>query len=268
MSAFSDYAGLPGANWSTIKHLRRSPAHYRYVLDHGDGDSTSRLIGRALHAAVLQPDVYDAAYPVYDGDRRGKAWTDFQAAHADAAILRRVEADQIAAQVEALHAHPVAGPILATATTTEHAMQWTDPATGIACKGLLDLAGPGGIYDLKGGPSLDIFERWLIREGYHLQLAFYWRGWEALTGERPACHLIGVEAKAPHDVGVFALDEALLTIADREIEGLLLLLAECRASDRWPGRYPTLQPVVAPDWMLTGDIAIPEEGFEEEGHEL
>lgn len=263
MSAFLDYCALDGVNWSRLKHLRRSPLHYRHVLDQGSEDTTSRLVGRALHASALQPDVYAAEYVVYDGDRRGKAWTDFQAAHPNASILRRPEADQVAAQVAALHAHAVAGPMLATATHREHAVTWTDEATGIACKGLVDLGGPEWIADLKGGPSLDLFERWIVREGYHLQIAWYRRGWLAMAGERPTCSVIGVEAKAPHDVGVFALDEALLTIADRELDRLLLTLAECRESGRWPGRYPDTQQVEAPSWMLDPENMLPTEGFGE-----
>ena len=263
MSAFIDYVDLPGVNWSRLKHLRRSPLHYRHVLDQGSEDTTSRLVGRALHASALQPDVYAAEYIVYDGDRRGKAWTDFQAAHPNASILRRPEADQVAAQVAALHAHAVAGPMLATATHREHAVTWTDEATGIACKGLVDLGGPEWIADLKGGPRLDLFERWVVREEYHLQLAWYRRGWRAMTGRAPTCMLIGVERDAPHDVGGFMLDEALLTIADRELDRLLVLLAECRESGRWPGRYPEPHTVAAPDWMIEpSDIEIPE-GIEE-----
>lgn len=250
---FSDYVRLEGANWSTIKHLLRSPRHYRHAIDHGDTDTTSRLIGRALHAAALQPDVFEADYVTYPGDRRGKVWTDFQADNADRTILREVETDAVAAQVAALHAHPVAGPMLATSTHREHALQWVDPATGIACKGLVDLGGPFGIADLKGGPGLDLFERWLIREGYHLQLAFYRRGWAATFGEVPACYLIGVERNAPHDVGVFELDDTLLTIADREIDRLLSTLAACRESDFWPGRYPAAHTVHAPTWMIDPD---------------
>ena len=251
---FADYAGLPGVNWSTLKHMLQSPRHYRHALSRGADDTTSRLVGRALHACALQPELYSLDYIVWTGgDRRGKAWTDFQAEHAGSTILRQVESDAVDAQVIALQSHPVAGPMLATSTHREHALQWVDPATGIACKGLVDLGGPFGIADLKGGPSLDLFERWLIREGYHLQLAFYRRGWAATFGEVPACHLIGVERNAPHDVGVFELDDTLLTIADREIDRLLRTLAACRESDTWPGRYPAAHTVHAPTWMIDPD---------------
>ena len=262
MSAFLDYCALDGVNWSRLKHLRRSPLHYRHVLDQGSEDTTSRLTGRALHTAVMEPHDFDERYPVFDGDRRGPAWKEFQAAHPGAEILRRVEADAVQAQAAAVRAHPAAGPMLESATHREHALRWTDPVTGIECKGLLDLVGDGWIADLKGTGDLALFERLAIRDGYHLQLAWYRWGWSVAHGcPPPRALLLPVEVKSPHDVAVYELSPTLLDIATREIRGLLDMLHRCRTLDVWPGRYELPEVMEAPAWMIP-DLEIPDEGLE------
>ncbi len=253
MTPFEAYLSLEGVNWSTLKHLwKGSPLHYRHILQEQEADTTSRLAGRALHTLALEgPDAFAERYAVWEGDRRGKAWTDFRDAH-PGEILRAVERDLIQAQATAVLRHPEALALL-TDSLTESAITWTDPDTGIACKGLVDVRGLAHHADLKGTGALHLFERLAIRDGYHMQAAWYRRGERISTGRDVACHLIAVEAKAPHDVGVFRLSDALLDHADRELTGLLRTLRACLDADRWPGRYPEVAPMELPDWMIDPD---------------
>lgn len=268
MTPFGAYAGIPGVNWSTLKHLwRGSPHHYRHALQEQEADTTSRLSGRALHTLVLEgADAFADRYAVWDNDRRGKAWTDFRNAH-PGEILRRVEHDLIHAQADAVLRHPEALALLtAEGVQTESTITWTDPETGIGCKGLVDVRGLAHHADLKGAGPLHLFERLAVRDGYHLQAAYYRRGERIATGRDVACHLIAVEAKAPHDVGVFRLSEALLDHADRELTALLRTLRACLDADRWPGRFPEVAAMELPDWMVldqTSDLDIPAEGLED-----
>lgn len=253
MSPFEAYVDLDGVNWSTLKHLwRGSPLHYRHALEQQDADTTSRLSGRALHTLVLEgPVAFADRYAVFEGDRRGNAWKDFQAAH-PGEILRAVERDAVLAQADAVLRHPEVLALL-TDALTESAITWTDPDTGIACKGLVDARGLAHHADLKGTGALHLFERLAIRDGYHLQAAWYRRGERITTGRDVVPHLIAVEAKAPHDVGVFRLSDALLDHADRELTGLLRTLRACLDAERWPGRFPEVVPMELPDWMLDPD---------------
>lgn len=249
MSSYAAYERLSGVRWSHLKHLLRSPRHYRHALDEGDTDTTSRLVGRALHTLVLEPDQYTATYAVWPGNRQGKAWDTFAEANAGRCILRLVEHDLIRAQSAAVWSHPAAADLILSGAH-EQAITWVDPDTGLTCKALLDVHGPDGIADLKGTGALDVFERIAVRNSYHHQLAWYRWGLSVLTGERVPARLIAVEVKPPHDVGVFELSPTLLDIAEREVRALLPILAECERTNTWPGRYP--EPVVmeAPDWMI------------------
>lgn len=258
---FDQYRAIDAVNWSSLKHLQRSPLHYRHVKDHGDGESTSRMMGRALHALVLQPD--EDLITVFDGTRRGAAWEAFKAANVGKTIVKPDELRLVEAQADAVLSHEIAASLFrGGGITTETPIVWTDEATGLRCKGLPDAAGRGFVADLKGGPALPEFERLAFRMGYHLQIAFYRRGIAALTGEAPDCFVVAVESTAPHDVGVYAVSQTLLALADRDLSAMLATLKNCMDEDRWPGRYPGMVPMDAPGWMLD-EIEIPDGGIVE-----
>jgi hypothetical protein len=242
-----NYLAIRAINWSTLKHMRVSPRHYLHALTAPHADTTSRAMGRALHTLVLEPQKFDAAYVVFDGDRRGNAWKDFQALHEGKTILRAVEYDTVRRQADA--ARPLLPP-----GEVEQVLRWTDPATGLQCKGIADHVGAGGLIDLKGTGRLDMFERLAVRDGFAHQLAFYRR---ALNDGKPGgdmpCRLLSVETLAPHDVALLTLSPTLLDWADRELSALLARVAACQDSGIWPGRYPDGGTLELPVWM-SGDI--------------
>jgi len=136
---------------------------------------------------------------------------------------------------------------------------WIDPETGELCKCRPDWTSPagGGVILVDGKTCQDAspegFGRAIWNMDYHLQAAWYRRGERIATGRDVACYLIAVEAKAPHDVGVFRLSDALLDHADRELTGLLRTLRACLDADRWPGRFPEVASMELPDWMIDPD---------------
>jgi hypothetical protein len=253
---FAAYVAEPGVNWSTLKHLRTSPLAYRHALTAPNEDTVSRLKGRVLHTLVLEPETFGDLYGVWDGKRRGtndyKAFEEHHKA-LGRAVIKENELDLVRAQAAAVRAHPAAMRVLEG--QHEVAMTWADSATGIACKGLADSLSPDWLADLKGCGGLALFERLAIRDGYHLQLAWYLRGARA-RGLDPRPCLVGVETKAPHDVGVFLLSDALLAEAERELSALVARLVECRERDEWPGAYPEPVEMALPAWMLSDEIEI------------
>jgi hypothetical protein len=71
---YDDYNAIPAVNWSTLKELRKSPLHYKYALDFSQKETPSLLLGRAVHAAILEPENWLGAFAVRpEGiDRRTK----------------------------------------------------------------------------------------------------------------------------------------------------------------------------------------------------
>lgn len=243
---FLAYRALPGLNWSMLKHLvLGSPLHYRHALDSPDDNTTGRLIGRAVHALVLEG---REDFAVWDGDRRGKAWQEYRDAHAGVDILRATEAATVRAMAEAVLRHPHA--VAALEGQREVSLTWE--RGGRACKGRLDCLTADGVTDLKSTGPLRMAARTAWASGYVHQLAWYRYG-----ADVDGAYIVGVEAKAPHDVGVWEIDPVALSVADRQIDEALEVLARCEASGVWPGVMPDVEEMTMPAW------ADPASGMEE-----
>lgn len=248
---YADYARISRVNWSTLKHMAfGSPLHYLHAIQEPSPDTTARAMGRLLHALVLRPADVSSEFVAFDGERRGKVWTDFRDAHADRTILRASEWESVQAQADAVRAR------WDVPESTEVFLPWTDPDTGVECKGMADAIGGGILTDLKGTGPLDLAERTLWRSGYVHQLAMY----RLMAGGGLRAQIVAVETAAPHDVAIFEIDDVALSIAEREVRAALRRVAECRASNVWPGRYPEVSVVGAPGWLdVDVDVEVSDE---------
>ena len=240
---FPEYRAVKALNWSMLKHLvLGSPLAYRHALTATDHDTTGRLIGRAVHALVLE-DRED--FLVWDAKRTGGDWLDFKAEHAGQDILRASEVDTVRAMAAAVAAHPRA--VEALAGQREASRTWE--RGGRLCKGRLDVLGPDYVTDLKTCGPLPVLGRTAWSSGYVHQLAWYRHG----AGVERA-YIVGVEARAPHDVGVWEVDRGALDAAGREIDAALARLAECEAADVWPGAMPDAGVMGMPAWVGGDDV--------------
>jgi hypothetical protein len=140
----------------------------------------------------------------------------------------------------------------------EITVTWTDEVTGLPCKGRLDLWVDAeaiiDVIDLKTWPSTDprIVLRQIVSQQVHLQLAHYRAAVRAVVGDDVPirCAVMVVEDAAPHDVGVYPLDEALLLLGDEARRAALITWADAVKRDSFPGRSPKLRTIEAPGWMV------------------
>lgn len=265
---WAEYFAMDAVNWSSLKNMDDSPLHYKYALDHPRADTAQTALGRYVHAAVLDPASILTDFAIWEeGDRRGNAWKEFAAANASKTIFKRSEVDEMAPIIAALRV--AMRPYLTSTAQMERILTWTDEATGIRCKCRPDLFDPASrlVLDLKTTRSVDIrrFGHDVARYQYHGQVAHYSAGITAALGWTPEQHiLIAVESAPPHDVATFPLDADTLRTGAEKVAALLAQLAECRATNTWPGRYPIpipLGPANLPPWIFGGGI--PEFAFEE-----
>jgi hypothetical protein len=251
MSPIDVYMSTPGLNWSLLKHMKTSALHFRHAEEHPEDDTPRLGIGRAIHTAILQPERLKLDYAVFSGARRaGKAWDAFESENADKTILRRDEWAMVESLAERVRKDDVAQEWLGRGKAMiERPIAWTDAATGLACKGRPD-AVHSAIIDVKSTSTIDerMFRSLATRMGYFNQLAFYRRGYRALTKMNLPCAILAVEVDPPHDIGVFVIDDDSLRVADEEIARLLAKVVECRKSGKWPGRYDKAQALVMPDY--------------------
>ena len=254
VSRFEEYRKLPAMNFSTLKHGAKSMLALKYAIDNPDAagaDTTSRMVLRAIHALMLEPDTFDRDFVIWEGsDRRGSKWTEFKAEHANRTIIKLSEREAALGIRDAIAAHPVASELLRGAKT-EHTIRWTDPVTGIDCKGRLDGVS-SLILDLKGGGVDEFaFMAHVKRNLWHAQLAWYQWGWELNTGAQLPTAFITYTVKAPYDVIVIDCGEDWLEIGRSVNRRLLDEYDECRKSGIWPGRSSGRMTLPEPPaWLL------------------
>ena len=81
----ADYRADPGLNASIIKHglgEGGSLAAMRWAMDNPKEPTDAMDLGTLLHALVLEPDTFPDRVAIWDGDKRGKAYAEFEAANA------------------------------------------------------------------------------------------------------------------------------------------------------------------------------------------
>jgi hypothetical protein len=258
---WSEYRALDAVNWSSLKWMATSPAHYKYHLTHARPDTPAMALGRAVHTAVLEPDEFPLRYTVWHASRRTNEYRAFmEAAEINGQeVLTPDEYAKCLAIRDAVESHAVAGPLLCGGDA-EVTVTWTDAATGINCKGRADYIRGVQLVDLKTTRSLDPrdFQRTYHALGYYGQLAFYLRGLAANGAVAPECYLVAVESEPPHDVAAFRPTEDALYAGDVEVAELLARLKSCIERDEWPGRYPNETELDLPSWYYAQADAVME----------
>ena len=259
---FAAYRALDAVNISSLKHMQRSPLHYRHALTAAAKTSPAMALGTAAHAAVLEPQRFVDEFVVFCGAvRRGKDWDAFSA-DAEArklTVVTEAERSTALSISESVRACPDAMRYL-QAGAPEVTMLWD--CMGIACKGRADWLTPAETVLVGLKTTRDCrpreFGRQAAQLGYHLQWAFYADGMQAITGRAPKVVEIVVESAAPHAVAVYVIPDAVLDQGREEYLALLDQLAGCRETDNWPGPIDGEVEFSLPAWVYgdAGDIVI------------
>lgn len=235
--------------FSRLKLIARSPAHYRAATspDAPPVDSPAMRLGRHVHALVLDP---SAAPIVYEGERRGKAWLDFKAAHEGREIVTASEADKAEQIAAAVLADPAARPLVLGDHVREQRIDWT--CAGRPFRSTPDvITADGWIVDLKTTTDASIrgFQRRAWNLAYHAQLACYREAVRSTGRGVEAAALIAVETSFPFAVSVHRLSGRVLAEGDRLWRSWLEILNVCEASDHWPGYADGAVNFDVPEWM-------------------
>lgn len=252
------YHALPHVSSSALKKIiTHSPAHAKALIDEPGGKSSAALeFGDRCHAAILQPDRFDAEYVVAGQceavtgkgercDAPGKARVDGQwrcgrhgAKQPEPNACTEADHARLVGIRRACWSHPQVGPLLRAATRVEATVVWDDPATGLRCKARPDVLCDriGVMPDLKTARSAkpSAFGRQAFELGYHVQLAHYLAGLAAVgSGVEAAC-LVAVEAEPPYAVTLIELDDELVALGDERRREALDEYARCRRAGDWP----------------------------------
>jgi len=258
---FTTYSKIRAVNWGTLAAMQRSPAHYRYRLLTPREDSDAMRLGRVIHTAVLEPEMLETRYAVWEGGRRGtNAHKEWLAEQGEREPITAADLEKGQGVALAVSKHERARMVL-RGGRVESTLRWVDPVTHIRCKARPDHIRGGNLTDLKSSKDIDAhqFGRTVANLGYHGQLAFYARGLIATSRvEDPVVRIVAVEAEPPHDVAVYRLDDDTLYAGDLLVGRLLAEVALWRKRGRWPGRYEEETLLQFPAWALPAYLLLGE----------
>ena len=268
---FEHYRGWEAVNASRLKLMGISPAHYLRAGEHGQSTSSRALsIGSIVHCAALEPDTINDRYrvmPTYHLDdqnltktgqptmskntayyrRRAEA---FKKKHPDCEIVTQDIYDQVQAIMLSLQRAPDSMGLLQAEGKSEVSIRWDDPDTGTPCKGRIDRQSGKRLIDIKTTRSLSDFATQIARLKYHMQLAHYQAGWQALTGDLPEVWIIAIENEQPHCVHAARLSDDALEDGEKLRREYLHKLVSCQQSRTWPG--PSMPSIwELPEWATT-----------------
>lgn len=260
MKEHADYGDIFGEHFSTLKYMRTSPAHYYYRHKHPPVETPAMLQGRAMHCLMLEPERFPERFSVYEGQRRGNVWKEFQAEAVaeDKSIITETEYDNCLEVVDAVMAHDEARKLIDAAVAVEQTLQWQNRDTGLHIKGRVDLVsdvrGDTILTDVKTTADISpwIFSAHCWRMGYFMQAAMYQEGFveQWPSGATPTMNIIAVEQKPPHDCAVYVLDAASVAAGWDTYIRCLERVQECTLSGEWPGQMPEPELLKAPAWAL------------------
>jgi hypothetical protein len=251
-------------NFSTLKLMGKSPAHYRDRIQNPPGpDSDAMRLGRATHLAVLEPQRFRDEVVQWTGGRRaGAEWTAFAAAHRHQEILTAPEWERCLAVQASVRASDSASRYLLQGQA-EQTILWSHrreaivdfPEVHFACKGRLDWIGLDAIVDLKTSrdASPEAFSRSCWQFAYHAQAAFYADGLSTATGKRLPVVVIAVETTAPFVVQAYRVPDEVLEVGRETYRDWLDRLDLCRRENRWPGYADAEMSLSLPRWAVPQD---------------
>lgn len=237
--------------FSHLRHMAKSPAHYVQSL-HDDRQTPAMRLGKLHHAVMLGGD-----YVVFEGERRGNKWKEFEAANSDKEIVTAKELDVAKAMQAAAMGHPEAEFLLGGHKEVE--LEWT--IGGRRCLGHIDVVGGLHITELKSGQTSQPgrFEWHALRMHYHAQLAWYLDALAATGRPRRDAFVLIVEAWAPYVTTAFRVTERALEEGRKLYRVWFEQLRNCEDSGVWPGYCDAILPLDVPD---DGEVKLTIDGEE------
>ncbi len=257
---FADYQAVDALNYSSLKHMFRSPMAFRYHKDHPSPATPEQRLGHAIHKLILEPDLVGdfAVWGDRAGEnvRRGKVWDEFQMEFEGREIITKAERDAMVGVSVAVRKSPLIRKYVDAADgANEVSLFWRDSVLDLSLKGRVDRLLPDFIIDLKSAVDVRPFKfgNAAYRLGYHMQSAMYQDGIYALTGALLPVVMIAVEKNPPYESAVFRLTNDVLQQGHEDYCKLAERMKECERDNHWPAALETETDLTLPSWAFGSD---------------
>lgn len=241
------YDTAEGIRRSDLWVINKSPAHFKYHMEHRKEEQSKALIfGRAAHKYILEPDqFYDEFTICPEINRRTKEGRELWQTELDYAeehgLTMIMDADkfQLNEMRDAMLQYPEAVQLL----TGDHEKEfyWTDDLTREKCKCKVDCLtehnGKPYIVDYKTTDSCEdgCFERSARKYGYQFQAGMYCEGLFQNTLEEHGFAFVAQEKTAPYAVRVYVCDPEWIKRGYDKFRELIGIYHECKQTGNWYG---------------------------------
>ena len=240
------YHRLPHASSSQLRRLERSAAHMMAPSE----PTQAMAFGSAVHAAVLEEDLFEQTYYVKDWDGRTKEGKARSEEVAHMTELRPGEWDAVHGIVEALKADVNASKYL---YGVEGLPELSMVGGGMRCRFDRYLTRHGIGVDLKTTQDArpEAFARDAAKYGYHMQAYHYMRAHEAATGAPlKAFVFVAVEKVHPYGIGIYYFGPQTMQVAEEKHAGLLTKFSAAVNLQEFACYDTTPQELELPAWAL------------------
>jgi len=231
-----EYRRAPGANYSSLKWLLSSPAHYLANLNHRPEETSVMRLGTMLHSWWLEgkEDVLGDAVVKPDGlsfsTKEGKAWRD---ENQDKFILTSDEWTQFLARQAALKASSVASALIQVMPDREKPL--FGEIDGVPVKALFDALSDCAFIDLKTCQKNDP-KSWgetVLERHYALQTALYREIWKQNFEGYPTFYWITVSAD-PSPVVAIYWNEPFISIGEQQLAKVIKIYKDLQEYGEQP----------------------------------
>lgn len=254
-----EYRAREGVSSTDLKHMVKSPAHFRYWKDHPQEDTPALLFGRASHKYMLEKDDFFTEFAIAPNiDRRTKAGKEEYAAFLeeskDKDIISADDFQKIQEMHEALYSTPFVAQLLSGEKELSFFLE--DEETGLMMKCRPDCLSTIGdahiLIDYKScqDASMETFMRSAINLGYDLQMSYYKDIMDKVTGHEHSVIFIAQEKTPPYAVNILEANEYFIKSGRDMYRTYLDLYKECSDSGNWYGFINgAINSLGLPNWL-------------------
>lgn len=260
-----EYDNIDAVNFSSLKHILTSPAHYqdylKQKLETKDKKQTEEeleryAVGTITHGKVLEGVDLISEFAVKPekmtfASTEGKIWK----AQQTKPIISQAQADAARFMSDAVANDKQAAAILRSCKERESVTR--GEIAGVACKALLDCWGFDAdgiavIPDLKTtvDTSPEGFAKSVAKFSYDMQCHFYrtLKAQELGSATLPMWLWITVENTRPWAVQCYAPDHEAMECGRRKVEKAITRLKQARETNEWPAYGGGIQVLSLPKW--------------------
>lgn len=256
-----EYHAIKAVSATALKAGRRSLAHMRYQMEVGREPSKAMLFGSLVDCLVFEPESFGGKYDATDLNLATKDGIKFKAAAHERGleVIKRKDFDAAMAASLSIREHPEAARLLNAPGIAQAVALWIDKETGLYCKARIDRYVAGIIaLDLKTTKDASpfAFGRQCASLGYHLQVAWYAQGFQAVSATDTPFVLIAVDNEPPFAAAVYSLPADMVAVGHRSCRNILAAFAKAQKSGEWPGYSRSIEELPMPAWAARDEMPL------------